>query len=580
MKQIYINGAKGDGLAGWHMKSRANETCTDCHGSSGVVDDSATDINARCTTCHGNEDELAKKTAAKRGDINPHKSHMGSIACTSCHAGHTASFPYCQNCHSFTMPIAFGGAKPQWVPTDFSLYAKAKPNRVEKTDIVIVGAGGSGVVAAIEARAQGKSVILLEQMPIIGGSSLLSAGGMNAAGTKVQKSVGVLDDTPQIMFDDTMRVGRNANDPELVRFLAEQSNAALEWFQSLGGELTVNPNSSGAGGTKPRTHFTKIGGIGRYMFAVFRTKLETVGASVRINSEVVRLNTDKDGRVTGVLVKGKYTGLYEVQAGATILATGSFANNQALITRTHPELAGAVTSAQPGALGAGIVLGEAIGAKLIDMDGVQIHPTVAKGTTTLVSQQMRTTGGILVNSDGKRFVNDTDVRSKVGAAILAQPGKSAFLIFDDSVAKARQALVDGYRRLGFLKVGTSIGDLAKQTGIPPAALEKTLKDYADYHANKKDPEFGRASIPQPLTNGNRYAIEVVPAVGGSLGGLVIDTTTQVIGTDGKPIRGLFASGETTGGVHGKDRYGGNAVAQNIVFGRTAAASAVKFINQR
>ena len=423
------------------------------------------------------------------------------------------------------------------MPTDFGLYRNAKPNRVEKTDIVIVGAGGSGMVAAIEARAQGKSVILLEQMPIIGGSSLLSSGSMNAANTKVQRSVGVLDNSPQAMFEDTMRIGRNANDPALVRYLSEKSNEALEWFQALGGELTVNPKAVGGGATKPRSHFTKTGAIGRYMVSVLRAKLEQAGASVRVNSQVVRLNADKDGRVTGVLVNGKHSGVYEIQAGATILATGSFANNQALITKTHPELAGAVTSAQPGAQGGGILLGEAVGAKVIDMDGVQIHPTVAKGTTTLVSQQIRSTGGILVNRTGKRFINDTDVRSKIGAAILAQPGQSAFLIFDDAVASARQALVDGYRRLGFLVTAKSAADLARQTGLPEAALVKTLSDYAGYHAAKKDVEFGRPEIPLPLTSGNLYAVEVIPAIGGTLGGVVIDTTTQVIGTDGKPVGG-------------------------------------------
>lgn len=568
-KQIYSTGAKADYLAGYHYQLTKN--CSSCHDSD-KVSDSQTEIDKKCQSCHGSYESLGQKDQKAGLKISAHKGHLSIDSCTTCHNGHVGSFAYCNNCHIFDMPMKFGRNKAAYVPEDLSIYKNAKPNRIEKADAVVIGGGGAGMVAAIELARAGKNVVLLEKMPIIGGSSLLATGGLNAAYTELQKAAGVKDDE-ETFFKDTLKMGKGTNDKDLVRVLVHNSNAAYEWFKAIGGKLELQSNRSG-GTSAARMHYTKSGGIGRYMVAVIKPELYKSKVDVRVNSPVVRINKGKDGSVTGVLVKGKNTGLYEIQAQAVVLTSGSYANNQTIIGRERPDFQGMITTAQPGSHGDGLQLAGNVGAEVFNLQKVQIHPNVAAGTTIMITQSMRHNGGILVNKNGERFVNDQAPRNTLGPAILKQPGQSVYLIYDDYVVGKRTKVHEGYVRLGFVTAADSAAELAQKLHLPQDKFTATIKRYGEFYKNKKDADFGRKDLATPLT-GRLYAIEVIPGIGGTLGGIKANTEMQVLDASGNPIKRLFAAGEVVGGWHGDDRYGGNAVCGNIVFGRIAAQSALK-----
>ena len=212
--------------------------CATCHDSD-KVSDSETEINAKCTMCH-NPADVAKKTE-KEGMPNPHKSHLGDVQCTACHSGHNPSVAYCSNCHDFPSmkDMKYGkGAKVPGQYEDLSVYANAKPERTETTDILVVGSGAAGFMAAFTAQEAGvKNIIMVEKMAVPGGNSQLAAGGMNAAGTKYQQAKGIKDN-PDMMFKDTMKGGKNVSNPALVKILAERSNESIEWLAKRGAVLS------------------------------------------------------------------------------------------------------------------------------------------------------------------------------------------------------------------------------------------------------------------------------------------------------------------------------------------------------
>lgn len=572
-REIYSSGAAGDYLAGWHVKQKL-ATCESCHPSA-AVSDGESEIDKSCISCHGTYASLGERDRKAGREISAHAGHLSIDSCTTCHGGHEASFAYCNNCHIFKMDMKFGRQKIPYVPADLSKYLDAQPNRVESADVVIVGGGGAGMAAAIEARKLGLRTVILEKMPILGGSSLLSTGGMNVAGSAQQKAAGIKDSI-ELFVKDTLHVGKGANDKALVEVLARESNAALEWIEGLGAKLDLDKGVYG-GCSAARMLYTKTGGIGRYMVSVMRPALMNSGADVRVNSQVVRINKDKNGRATGVLVKGKNTGLYQIDAKAVVITAGSYANNGALVAKYHPDFFGMVTSAQPGSHGDGIYLAQNLGAQVVHLDRVQVHPNIAAGTSIMITLAMRTNGGILVNKDGVRFYNDNAPRNELGAAMLKQPAQKVWLIYDDAVAAKRAKVHEGYVRLGFVTEAPDAKTLAQKLGLPVENFTKEMAKYASFVKAGKDADFGRKELPEPLTNGKLYAIEVIPAIGGTLGGLKTDTHTRVLNAEGKPIEGLFAAGEVVGGWHGEDRYGGNAVTGNIVFGRMAAQEAAKLV---
>jgi fumarate reductase flavoprotein subunit len=542
--------------------------CEACHGTGGnVVDDNEQPVNSNCVKCHGSLSDVGKKAA---GHINPHTSHLGEINCTTCHAGHAASKIYCLNCHDFAMKIPASDAAAGTLPATLP----ARQPVVEQADVVVIGAGAAGMTAAITAHDAGAKVIVLEKQPITGGNSMLAAGGMNAAETKYQKEKGIKDSV-DLMIQDTMKGGNNMNDPELVAILAKNSASSVDWLTSLGADLSNVGRMAGA--SVDRRHGPKGGSaVGANIADILRRTAAERKIDVRVNSKVVKILEDGKGTVTGVQVEGKHRGLYTINAKAVVLTAGGFSANPEKVAFYRPEFKGMTTSNQPGATGDGLDLGAAAGGELRDMKEIQIHPTVSAGSKILITEAVRGNGAIVVNQEGKRFMNELTTRDKASAAILAQTGGSAFLVFDEGV---RQSLkqIDGYFHLEMVKEGETPEALARAINVPPQALKATIDAYNQAVDKKDDAEFKRPDMPRPLRTSKYYAIAIKPGVHYTMGGLKINRSTQVIAKDGKPIPGFYAAGEVTGGVHGSNRLGGNSISETITFGRIAGESAAKLV---
>ena len=449
--------------------------------------------------------------------------------------------------------------------------AGEKTEKVVDTEVVIVGAGGAGMTAAIMMKQAGKDFVLLEKMPYAGGNTTKATGGMNAAETHYQKEQGI-EDSVDLFVEDTIKGGHDLNDPALVRVMAEESAGAIDWLDSIDAKL---PKISFSGGASVnRIHAPEDGsGVGSFLVAAFTAKLQEMGVDILFNTKATELLTDAEGRIRGVKAESDEY-LYTFNCKAVILATGGFGANEEMYTQYRPDLKGTVTTNAPGATGDGIIMAQALGAALVDIEQIQLHPTVEQTTSMLITESVRGDGAILVNQGGRRFTNELLTRDAVSAAELEQEGHYAYIIFDQNLREHLKA-VEKYGTTGITVQGDTIEELAGKIDVDPAVLAKTLADWNECVKNQNDPEFGRTTgMEADLTTAPYYAIKIAPGIHHTMGGVKIDTSTHVINTEGKIIPGLYAAGEVTGGVHGGNRLGGNAVADIVIFGRIAAETAI------
>lgn len=445
-------------------------------------------------------------------------------------------------------------------------------------DIVIIGAGGAGLTAATEAASKGAKVLVLEKMAIVGGNTNFSTGGINACYTKEQERLGIKD-SKEVFYNDTMRGGQYLNDPNLVRTLIDNSAAMVEWLQApmIGADLSDVGAFGGA--TNKRIHRPKGGGaIGAHLIPLLQKAALKQGAEIRLNNKVIDILSN-NGRACGVKV-AYAGGEYTVRAKAVIVATGGFGANPEMIEFYQASLAGFATTNHKGATGDAFKMVEKFDAQLIQMEQIQIHPTVVKGTGIMITEAVRGNGAILVNKAGRRFVNEMETRDIVSAAVLKNPERSAYLIFDQNVRDSLKA-IETYAKQNLLSEGATLLELSRMIAVDAVALEYTIDEYNKAVLAKKDTEFGRnpGSMERTISTPPFYAIEIEPAIHHTMGGLKINTKAQVLNKLNLPVPGLFAAGEVTGGVHGAQRLGGNAVADICIFGKIAADSALEFISK-
>ena len=449
-------------------------------------------------------------------------------------------------------------------------------SRKEQTDVIVIGSGGTGLTAALSALEAGARVIVLEKMPITGGNTQLAAGGMNAAETKPQAAHRIADSW-KTMYEDTMKGGKNRGIPELVEILAKNSSASVDWLTSIGADMSGVGRMAGA--SVDRTHRPKGGdAVGHNIVHAMRQTAIKKGLDIRTNCRVLKIFRAPNGRVTGVLVRNKFGELFSIEAPTVVLASGGFSANLERVARYRPDYAGFSSTNQPGATGDGLDLAADLGAQLRDMDQIQIHPSQAGGSKILITEAVRGNGAFLVNRQGKRFVNELTTRDAASAAILQQPGGSAFLILDQDIRKSLKQ-IEGYYHLELVKEGETPEQLARTIGADPSTLAAAVDTYNKAQASKNDTEFKRPDMPRPVKTGPFIAIEVRPGVHYTMGGVLINGKTQVLDQKSQPIAGLYAGGEVTGGVHGANRLGGNSISETITFGRIAGAQAAAYAKQ-
>ena len=518
-----------------------------------------------------------------------------------------------------TAALKQAGLEPSDLVSKNTSTTKAKD--IEETvDVVVVGAGGAGMTAAITATDAGKKVIVVESQPIAGGNSVRSTGGMNAAKTPYQdknefKEAAGVEKTlataaekfadnetitalaatvksqwdtyqanPQGYFDsvelmelDTLIGGKGKNNPELVKALAENSAAAIEWLASIGADVK-NVGAFGGASVKrihrPVNADGKVTAVGAYIVPILEKNLQDRNVQFLFDTTANEIIM-KDGKAVGIKATGKDGNKVTINAKSVVIATGGFGANAEMVEKYKPELKGFATTNAEGAQGQGIDMATAVGAATVDMDQIQIHPTVhieEDGNAHLITEGLRGDGAILVNAEGKRFYDEVSTRDKVSAAIIAQPEKSAWLVVDQSMVD-KSAVIAGYIKSGYTVTGATYEELAKAMGVDEATFTSTMNTWNQAVEAKSDAEFGRTSFANPLTTAPYYAIKITPAVHHTMGGIVINPKAEVLNEKGEAISGLYAAGEVTGGVHGANRLGGNAVADFVVFGRISGQSA-------
>ncbi len=487
------------------------------------------------------------------------------------------------------------------------------------TDVVIVGAGGAGMTAALTAVEKGAKVVIVESQAAVGGNSIRATGGMNAGDTPTQDTntfgekagvEAVLEnaknyadnaaitelaqevtfqwaayqqnptgyfDTEELMELDTMIGGKGVNDPELVETLAEDSSEGVEWLKKYDIDLS-NVGAFGGASVKrihrPVNAEGKTISVGSYMVPLLEKACkESESITILMETTATEIIM-KDGKAAGIVATGKTGNAVTINAKAVILASGGFGANLEMVEAYKPELKGFMTTNAPGIQGQGIKMAEAVGAALVDMEQIQIHPTVQADTSALITEGLRGDGAILVNAEGKRFIDEVGTRDVVSAAEIAQTGSYSWLIVDQAMLD-KSSVIAGYVKKGFVFSGATYEELAAAIGIDAAAFAETMNTWNGYVAAKNDPDFGRISFANPLDTAPFYAIKVTAGVHHTMGGVKINDDTEVLNAQGQEIVGLYAAGEITGGVHGANRLGGNAVADFVVFGRIAGEEAAE-----
>lgn len=438
-----------------------------------------------------------------------------------------------------------------------------------ETDIVVIGAGGAGMTAAVEAVSAGRKVIVVEKMPIVGGNTSRATGGMNAAGTSIQAAAGIKDDV-ETFYKDTFTGGKEENDPEMLRILVENSAAAVDWVNELGAGLTRVSLSGGA--TNPRIHTPEDGSaVGPVVVKVLHEKLTELGVEILTETTAIDIIEEGDAAV-GIVAQTADGQEFKIKAKAVIIATGGFGANAEMVQSFRPDLVGFSTTNHSGATGDGLKLAEDLEADLDDIEFIQIHPTTDPKSGYMFTEGLRGDGAILVNQAGQRFTDELLTRDVVSANILKQTEGIAYLVTNEAM-RAENAALAGYVTKGYATECATLADVAKYLGVDTAVVEATMAGYETAITSGKDDLFGRTHLTKSLAQGPWYLLKVTPGIHHTMGGLNIDGKAHVLNEDGEVIKGMYAAGEVTGGIHGANRIGGNAVTDIIVFGRIAGQTA-------
>ena len=459
---------------------------------------------------------------------------------------------------------------------------KAIPRR-STYDVVVVGAGGAGFSAAITAKQQGANVVLLEKMPAVGGNSLISGAEMNVAQNWVQPKLNITDDSPELHAQDTYKGGDKKGDMKVINVMTHNALDAAKWCRDYLGVRFEDNNLFFFGGHSRKRALIPVGHTGTEFISKFQAKADELGIPVVTNMKAERLMKDSQGRVIGV--EATRDGVkYQFRAkGGVVLATGGFGANKAMVKKYNPKIDERfMTTDAPGTTGEALYMAQKAGAELVNMQYIQTYPICdpISGVIELIADS-RFDGAVMLNQEGKRFVEELGRRDVLSEAILAQTGGYCWVLWNDNIGKISNTVkehateYEAFTKQGIMATCDDLKCVADFTKMPYEQLTATVKRVSSMTGKGNDKDFHHRAGLMDLSEGRYYVIKAVPSTHHTMGGVRINEKAQVMTAKGKVIPGLWAAGEVTGVTHGTNRLGGNAYTDIIVFGRIAGAAAAQ-----
>lgn len=450
-------------------------------------------------------------------------------------------------------------------------------------DVVVIGAGGAGFSAAIEAKNAGANVVLLEKMPAVGGNSLISGAEMNAAKNWVQPKLGINDDSPELHAEDTYKGGDMKGDMNVIKVMTHNALDAAKWCRDYLGVRFEDDNLFFFGGHSRKRALIPVGHTGTEFITKFQAKADELGIPVITNMKAEELIKDKSGRVVGV--KATMNGAsYTFNAkGGVVLATGGFGANPEMVKKYNPKIDERFkTTDAPGTTGEALYMAERAGAQLVNMGYIQTYPICdpISGVIELIADA-RFDGAIMLNQEGKRFVEELQRRDVLSEAILKQTGGYCWVLWNDKIGsisntvKEHPTEYEAFTKQGIMATCDDLKCVADFTKVPFDSLKGTVNRVSSMTGKGNDKDFNHRSGLVDMTQGKYYVIKAVPSVHHTMGGVRINEKAQALTAEGKAIPGLWAAGEVTGVTHGTNRLGGNAYTDIIVFGRIAGKAAAE-----
>lgn len=443
-------------------------------------------------------------------------------------------------------------------------------------DVVIVGAGAAGLVAALAAREAGADVLVLERDALPRGSTALSAGLIPAPGTRFQAAAGI-EDSVELFAADILAKAHGEPDPAQVALMAREIGPAVEWLADRHGlAFSVITDFSYPGHSARRMHGLPTRS-GEELIDALRQAAEAAGVEILCDAHVTGLFADRSRRIRGLRLVRPDGSTEEVGCRDLILACNGYGGNRELVARHVPSLVDALYFGHAGNQGDAVLWGEALGAATRHLGGHQGHGSVAHPAGILISWATVTEGGFQVNLGGRRFSDESRGYSEQAAEVLRQPEGIAFTVFDRRIAGIVRQFED-FRRassLGIVLTAASIEDLADRMGVPAQALAETLGEVEALKAARARDEFGRNFADVPELSPPFHAVRVTGALFHTQGGLVVDEEARVLGKDGAPLPNLHAVGGAACGVSGGDASGylsGNGLLTAIALGRLAGVA--------